>query len=70
MRWRLTLAVVAALVGGFSIAAHAQAPAVVIPGAGVAGTGISNGAGAAGARTGIASGGGAAGHGAGTGGIA
>ncbi len=43
MRYRLTLAVVAAFVGGSSIAAHAQAPAVVIPGAGVPGTGISNG---------------------------
>ena len=72
MRCRLTLAVVAAFVGGSSIAAHAQAPAVVIPGAGVPGTGISNGAGAAGqgAGTGIGTGVGAAGRGAGTGGTA
>jgi hypothetical protein len=54
MRSGLTLAVVAAFVGGSSIAAHAQAPAVVIPGAGVPGTGIANGPGA-----GIGTGGGA-----------
>ena len=54
MRYPLTLAVVAAFVGGSSIAAHAQAhgAVVVIPGAGVPGTGIVNGPGAAGAGTG------------------
>lgn len=67
MRCRLTLAVVAAFVAGPSIAAHAQAPVVVIPGGGAAGTGIGTGAGAAGA--GIGTGPGAAGRGAGTGGI-
>src|SRR5580704_14432440 len=71
MRYPLTLAVVAAFVGGSSIAAHAQArgAVVVIPGAGVPGTGIVNGPGAAGAGTGTRTGGGAAGHSAGTGGI-
>ena len=72
MRCRLTLAAVAAFVGGNPIAAHAQAPApfVVIPGAGVPGTGISNGPGAAGAGTGIGTrGGGAGGRGGKTGGI-
>jgi hypothetical protein len=67
MRCRFTLAVMAAFVGGSSIAAHAQ---VVIPGAGVPGTGISNGPGAAGRGAGTGTGGGAAGQtGAGTGGI-
>jgi len=70
MRCRMTLAVAAAFVCGFSIAAHAQAPAVVIPGSGVPGTGISNGAGAAGAGTGTVIGARpAAGHPAGTGGL-
>jgi hypothetical protein len=67
MRCRLTLAVVAAFVGGYTIAAHAQAPPVdvVIPGAGVAGTGIGNAAAV------IISGAGGAGQlRAGTGGIA
>jgi hypothetical protein len=68
MRYRLTLAVVAASVGGSSIAAHAQPPAVVIPGAGVAGTGIANGPGAAGAGIGPGARP-AAGHPAGTGGL-
>ena len=53
MRCRLTLAVAAALVGGSSIAAHAQAPVdqsptVVNRSAGIAGTGIGSGAGPAG----------------------
>jgi len=67
MRCRLTMAVVAAFVGGYPIAAHAQAPAVVIPGAGVPGTGISNGARAAGQGAGTGARG--AGHGAGSGGL-
>jgi hypothetical protein len=71
MRYRLTLAAVAAFVGGNPIAAHAQAPApfVVIPGAGVPGTGIGNGPGAAGAGTGMGAGRRGAGVGAGTGGL-
>ena len=58
MRCRLTLAVMAAFVGGYSIAAHAQAPVAVTRGGTVAGSGIRTGGGAA------------AGHSAGTGGIA
>jgi hypothetical protein len=59
MRCRLTLAVVAAFVGGSSIAAHAQAPVAVTRGGAVAGSGSRTGGGGA-----------AAGHSAGTGGIA
>ncbi len=71
MRCRLALAVVAACVGGTSIAAHAQAPVAVNPGAAFTTTGIGTGAGTAGqgAGTGIGTGAGAAGQGAGTGGI-
>jgi hypothetical protein len=79
MRCRLTLAVVAAFVGGSLIAAHAQAPAapnrggtaVFLPGAGVpVGPGRA-GAEAGGAGTGMGTGARAAGgHSAGTGGIA
>ena len=67
MRSGLALAVAAAFVGGSSIAVHAQPPAVVIPGAGVPGTGIANGPAAAGAGTGA---GARELPGAGTGGIA
>ncbi|HXN89390.1 MAG TPA: hypothetical protein VN890_08570 [Methylocella sp.] len=63
MRCRLTLAVVAAFVGGSSIAAHAQAPVAVTRGGTVAGSGIANGA-----RTGNATGGAGATR-AGTGGL-
>jgi hypothetical protein len=77
MRCRLTLAVAAAFVGGFSIGAYAQAPvsrafsleapAVVTRGGGVAGTAIGTGAGAAGQHVPLIIG---SGHlGAGTGGI-
>jgi hypothetical protein len=81
MRYRLTLAVAAALVGGSSIAAYAQAPAAEAPAAralpggptvvnragGVAGTAIGKGAGPAGQHVPLIIG---TGHlGAGTGGI-
>jgi hypothetical protein len=72
MRYRLTLAVVAAFVGGSSIAAHAQAPAVVIPRASPApALATEQGRQAPAPGTGMATGGrGAGGHSAGTGGIA
>ena len=77
MRCRLTLAVLAAFVGGSLIAAHAQAPsapnrggtAVVLPGAGVPVGAGRAGAEAGGAGTGMGTGARAAGRPAGTGGL-
>ncbi|MGA7384225.1 MAG: hypothetical protein WBW81_05910 [Methylocella sp.] len=65
MRYRLTLAVVAAFVGGASIAAHAQAPLVVNRGGGEASIGTGAGTAGHGAGTGARG----AGHGAGSGGL-